>query len=252
MSKGKESRTKSFIRALRDGDCFKTYIFHHDFSNTECANAVFKSMFGIQKMLVDVPQLYTIIKNKSGEGINPVSAIMDILSTAFHFTYLYRLGSPAVDWIPSAIGATEKAAIPTLLYYYKGEKTKAAGVAAGYIASVVFLATIIPIQVLAMAQYLEIPILLVSTVIQMYTNHVNDGTGYISIMSKAMSLMANAETVFEESLNYYIDGGDQEDFMAIITSCAKLLADVVIVGQFVYLNRKNIQELLGLIEIEKD
>lgn len=240
MSARKESRTKSFLRLLRDGDCFRTYIFHLDFSDDTCGNALFKSMFGLQKLFAVVPQIWAIIENASGEGINSISAILDIFTAAIHFIYMYKSGSEAIDWIPPAIIATEMAAIPALIYHYNGEEKKAVGVAVGYLVSVFLLATIVPVEVLSTVKNFEIPILIASTALQMYTNYENQGTGNQSVASKAMSLSGNAEDVFIEAVNYYLDGGNQEDVMAIITASVKVLLDSLLVGQYVYLNRDEI------------
>lgn len=251
MGKRKESRTKNFIRALRDGGCISNALFRFDLQS-ECTEAMMQSVMGVQEILVDVPQLYSIIRNQSVEGINPIAALIDVLKSAIRFVYLFKIGSPLGVWLGPAIISTQKACIPTLIYLFNNEKEKAAAVAGGFFASVLLMMAFMPPSIMTYASWLEIPLLLGSTALQMYTNYQNEGTGALSVISKAMSLSSNAQDLILSAVDYYLDGGDEDDYMELINETIKVLVDVAIVGQFMYLNRGHWREMVGLLRGDDD
>lgn len=179
-------------------------------------------------ILVKVPQIMKILSNKSGEGINLTSVILDLMAITFHLSYSFIKGFPFSAWGDSTFLGLQTAAIAALVLFYGGSPSKSVGFIAGY-AALLFVLTsgITPLKVLSIAQAFNIPILLVGKLSQAYTNFKNGSTGQLSAATCFMLFAGSLARIFTSIQ----ETGDK---MMIITFIASTFANGVIVAQLLY------------------
>ena len=179
-------------------------------------------------LLVKVPQVLKILKNKSGEGINLISVLLDLTAITFHMAYSYVNGFPFSSWGDNTFLAFQTAAIAALVFFFNGAKAKALGFILFYVTFVYVLCSgITPFKVLVTVQSCNIPILLVGKLSQAWTNYKNGSTGQLSAATVFLLFAGSLARIFTSIQ----ETGDR---MMIITFCASSFANGVIVAQMLY------------------
>lgn len=179
-------------------------------------------------IMVKVPQIMKILANKSGEGINLYSVVLDLIAITFHLSYSFVKGFPFSAWGDSTFVALQTVAIAALVLFYGGSPSKSVGFIAGY-ATLIFVLTsgITPLKVLSIFQAFNIPILLVGKLSQAYTNLKNGSTGQLSAATCFMLFAGSLARIFTSIQ----ETGDK---MMVITFIASTFANGVIVSQLIY------------------
>lgn len=179
-------------------------------------------------VMVKLPQILKLLANKSGEGINLWSVVLDLLAITFHLSYSFVKGFPFSAWGDSTFLALQTAAIAALVLHYSGSTSKAVGFVVLY-AGILFSLTsgITPITVLSLFQAFNIPILLVGKLSQAYTNYKNGSTGQLSAATCFMLFAGSLARIFTSMQ-------ETNDTMMIITFVASTFANGVIVFQLLY------------------
>lgn len=179
-------------------------------------------------LLVKVPQVLKILKNKSGEGINLISVLLDLTAITFHMSYSFVNGFPFSSWGDNTFLAFQTAAIAALVFYFNGAKAKALSFILFYATFVYVLCSgITPFKVLVTVQSCNIPILLVGKLSQAWTNYKNGSTGQLSAATVFLLFAGSLARIFTSIQ----ETGDK---MMIITFCASSFANGVIVAQMLY------------------
>lgn len=179
-------------------------------------------------LLVKVPQVLKILNNKSGEGINLISVMLDLTAITFHMAYSYVNGFPFSSWGDNTFLAFQTAAIAALVLYYNGDKAKSMAFVTAYASFVYVLCSgLTPFKVLVTLQSCIIPILLVGKLSQAWTNYKNGSTGQLSAATVFLLFAGSLARIFTSIQ----ETGDK---MMIITFCASSFANGVIVSQMLY------------------
>ncbi|KAL5278994.1 MPDU1 family protein [Megaselia abdita] len=223
---------KNLLLTLISEDCFDTYFLEHKFFDVPCGQALISKGLGMGiiagSIMVKVPQIMKILANKSGEGINLTSVILDLMAITFHLSYSFVKGFPFSAWGDSTFLALQTAAIAALVLFYGGSPSKSLGFIAGYGALLFVLTSgIAPLKVLSIAQAFNIPILLVGKLSQAYTNFKNGSTGQLSAATCFMLFAGSLARIFTSIQ----ETGDK---MMVITFIASTFANGVIVAQLLY------------------
>ncbi|XP_030383933.1 mannose-P-dolichol utilization defect 1 protein homolog [Scaptodrosophila lebanonensis] len=217
---------------LMSPKCYDNYFLEFNFFDVPCFKALLSKGLGLGiiagSLLVKVPQVLKILSNKSGEGINLVGVLLDLLAISFHMSYSYMNGYPFSAWGDNTFLALQTVAIAALVLLYSGRKSLAIAFIGAY-ASLLYILNsgLTPMKVLLTIQSLNIPILLVGKLSQALTNYRNGSTGQLSAATVIMLFAGSLARIFTSIQ----ETGDQ---MMIITFCASSFANGVILAQLIY------------------
>ncbi|XP_076389085.1 mannose-P-dolichol utilization defect 1 protein homolog isoform X2 [Megachile rotundata] len=179
-------------------------------------------------LLVKVPQIVKILKNKSAEGINVFSVLLDLFAITSMISYSFISGFPFSSWGDGVFLGLQTLAIAVLVMHFRGNTVQATAFLAAYIA-VLFAATsgLTPVNVLWTCQAMNIPIVLASKLMQAYTNYSNGSTGQLSAATGFMLFFGSLARIFTSIQ----ETGDRTMIIMYICSTA---ANAVIAAQILY------------------
>lgn len=209
-----------------------------------CFKALLSKGLGIAiiagSLLVKVPQVLKILKNKSGEGINLVSVLLDLTAITFHMAYSYVNGFPFSAWGDNTFLAFQTACIAAMVLFFSGAKAKSLAFCVFYAGLVYVLCSgLTPFKVLVTVQSLNIPILLTGKLSQAFTNYKNGSTGQLSAATVFLLFAGSLARIFTSIQ----ETGDK---MMILTFCASSFANGVIVAQMLYYwNKSDTKSVAG-------
>ncbi|XP_037960785.1 mannose-P-dolichol utilization defect 1 protein homolog [Teleopsis dalmanni] len=217
---------------LMSPKCYDNYFIELNFFDVPCFKALLSKCLGIGiiagSLLVKVPQVLKILNNKSGEGINLVSVLLDLMAITFHMSYSFMNGYPFSAWGDNTFLALQTAAIAALVLYYTGNKGKSIVFCFIYTAIVYTLNSgVLPMNYLVATQSFIIPILLVGKLSQAFTNYKNGSTGQLSAATVFLLFAGSVARIFTSIQ-------ETGDNMMIITFCASSFANGVILTQMLY------------------
>lgn len=179
-------------------------------------------------ILVKLPQIIKIIKNRSGEGISLLSVTLDLTAITIYASYSFIRAFPFSAWGDSAFLAAQTVAIGALVLYYTNQKVQSVGYVLLYCGVCVILGGgTTSVKVLWMLQGFNIPILLTGKLSQAYTNYKNGHTGQLSAITLLMLLFGSLARIFTSIQ-------ETGDSMVIITYIASSFANGVVVAQLLY------------------
>uniref|UniRef100_A0A8D8K8P2 Mannose-P-dolichol utilization defect 1 protein homolog n=2 Tax=Culex pipiens TaxID=7175 RepID=A0A8D8K8P2_CULPI len=223
---------KQLMLFVMDEKCYANYFVDFDFFDADCMKALISKGLGFGiiagSVLVKVPQITKILKNKSGQGINLFSVCLDLLAITIHMSYSFVSGFPFSAWGDTSFLALQTALIAVLVLFYGGSASGAVAFGGVYSAiAYVLMGGLTPLKYLLIAQGLNIPILLLGKLSQAYTNYRNGSTGQLSAVTCFMLLAGALARIFTSIQ----ETGDQ---MMILTYGCSSFANAVIVAQLLY------------------
>ncbi|XP_037960757.1 mannose-P-dolichol utilization defect 1 protein homolog [Teleopsis dalmanni] len=223
---------KNFALLFLSPKCYDNYFVELDFMNGPCFKASLSKLLGLTiiagSLLVKIPQVHKIWHKRSGEGINLVSVLFDLLAVTFQMSYSYMNGYPFSAWGDNTFLALQTVTIGALVLFYNGAKVKAFFFCLIY-ASVVYILNsgLTPMHVLIAVQSFNIPIVLIAKTTQALTNYRNGSTGQLSAITVFMLFAGTVARIFTSIQ----ETGDK---MIIMTYCVSTLANGVILAQVLY------------------
>jgi len=228
---------KPYLMYVLSDKCYDNYFIDKDFADVDCGKAVLSKALGFAiiagSFLVKIPQILKILSNKSAEGINIFSVLLDLTAITFNMSYSFVSKFPFSSWGDNTSLAAQTAIIAILVYYYGGSTVKA------FLFTVVYgglcyalMSGLTPLEYLWTAQCCNIPILLTGKLSQAYTNHKNKSTGQLSAATCFMLLAGSLARVFTSIQ-------ETGDNLVILLYGISSFANAVIVAQFFqYWNKK--------------
>ncbi|KAH8248803.1 hypothetical protein KR032_003361 [Drosophila birchii] len=217
---------------LMSEKCYDNYFLEHNFLDIPCFKALLSKGLGLAiiagSVLVKVPQVLKILNSKSGEGINIVGVVLDLLAISFHLSYNFMHGYPFSAWGDSTFLAIQTVAIAVLVLYFNGRKLQSGLFLVGYLILMYVLNSgLTPMSALFTIQSCNIPILLVGKLSQAYTNFQAGSTGQLSAATVIMMFAGSVARIFTSIQ-------ETGDTMIIVTFVASTFANAVILGQLIY------------------
>ncbi|EDX03777.1 mannose-P-dolichol utilization defect 1 protein homolog [Drosophila simulans] len=217
---------------LMSEKCYDNYFLEHNFLDVPCFKALLSKGLGLAiiagSVLVKVPQVLKILNSKSGEGINIVGVVLDLLAISFHLSYNFMHGYPFSAWGDSTFLAIQTVTIAVLVLFFNGRKAQSGLFLVGYVVLMYVLNSgLTPMSVLFTIQSCNIPILLVGKLSQAYTNYQAGSTGQLSAATVIMMFAGSVARIFTSIQ-------ETGDFMIILTFIASTFANSVILGQLIY------------------
>lgn len=179
-------------------------------------------------MLVKVPQIVKILKNKSADGINLFSVCLDLFAISVHMSYSFVNGFPFSAWGDCTFLAFQTAVIAVLVLFFGGSPAKSVGFCVLYLGMLyVLMGGLTPVEFLWSVQAMNIPIILAGKLSQAWTNYKNSSTGQLSAATCFLLFFGAVARIFTSIQ----ETGDQ---MMILTYCVSTTANFIIVAQLMY------------------
>ncbi|KAL6261791.1 hypothetical protein P5V15_006879 [Pogonomyrmex californicus] len=213
-------------------ECIKEYFDKFNFLHVGCFKTTLSKGLGLGiiggSLLVKIPQIVKILKNRSGEGINIFSVLLDLFAITAMSSYSFISRFPFSAWGDGVFLGLQTLIIAVLVMHYNGETAKATAFLSAYLA-VIFAANsgLTPIHVLWACQAMNIPIVLISKFIQAYTNYVNGSTGQLSAATCFMLFFGSLARIFTSIQ-------ETGDATMITMYMCSTLANGIIVAQLLY------------------
>ncbi|XP_017860357.1 PREDICTED: mannose-P-dolichol utilization defect 1 protein homolog [Drosophila arizonae] len=217
---------------LMNQKCYDNYFLEYNFLDVSCFKALLSKGLGIGiiagSVLVKVPQVLKILNSKSGEGINLMGVMLDLLAITFHMSYNFMNGYPFSSWGDNTFLAIQTVAIAALVLYFGGRKPYAFIFVVAYAILLYILNSgLTSMKVLFAIQSCNIPILLVGKLSQAVTNYRAGSTGQLSAATVIMMFAGSVARIFTSIQ-------ETGDTMIIITFVASTFANGVIFSQLLY------------------
>lgn len=216
-------------------ECAEKYFDDFDFLHVGCFKTTLSKILGLSiiagSLLVKIPQIVKILRNKSGKGINIFSVLLDLFAITAMVSYSFTNGFPFSAWGDGVFLGLQTLAIAVLVMHYHGETAKATAFFFAYIA-VVFAANsgTTPAHVLWACQTINIPIVLISKLIQAWTNYSNGSTGQLSAATMFMLFFGSLARIFTSIQ----ETGDAT--MVTLYVCSTLANGIIVAQVFYYWN----------------
>jgi len=175
--------------ALIKEECFNKFFVDFDFFDGDCLKYSLSKGLGLGiiagSILVKVPQIVKILGSKSAAGITLISVVMELFAISSNMAYSYSSGFPFSAWGESLFLAIQTSLIAALVLFFNFSSTLMAfSFMIGYIAvAFALVSEFTPIDVLWSMQAVNVPLILVSKMLQAVTNYRNQSTGQLSAVT---------------------------------------------------------------------
>ncbi|KAI4504526.1 hypothetical protein M0802_000076 [Mischocyttarus mexicanus] len=227
--------TKKCVKVyFEDLDFVHVQLNHEIVENVsgECFKATLSKILGLGiiagSILVKVPQIVKILKNKDSKGINIYSVLMDLFCITAMTSYSFVSGFPFSAWGDGVSLGIQTLIIAILVFHFNGDSAKATAVLAAYIAVLTAVVNgVVPINLLWTCQAMIIPIVLISRLMQAYTNYSNGSTGQLSAITGFMLFFGSLARIFTSIQ-------ETGDMAMIVMYLCSTSANAVIAAQILY------------------
>ncbi|CAO3631398.1 unnamed protein product [Mucor hiemalis] len=188
--------------ALVGEKCYISLVENLNIHDVDCIKYAVSKGLGLGIVLggsiVKVPQILTILKNQSAQGLSLTSYLLETFSYFITLSYNLRQGNPFSTFGEIMFICIQNIIITSLIFYY-GRQT-------GFLVAILALLggifyslnspQLVP-QVLMSSLYAAtIPLTLASKVPQIYTNFKNKSTGQLSVFTVVNYFAGSAARVF--------------------------------------------------------
>ncbi|XP_011877221.1 PREDICTED: mannose-P-dolichol utilization defect 1 protein homolog [Vollenhovia emeryi] len=213
-------------------ECMREYFDKFNFFHVGCFKATLSKGLGLGiiggSLLVKVPQIVKILKNRSGEGINVFSVLLDLFAITAMSSYSFMSRFPFSAWGDGVFLGLQTLIIAVLVLHYNGDTAKATAFLSAYLAVICAANSgLTPVHVLWTCQAMNIPIVLISKLAQAYTNYANGNTGQLSAATCFMLFFGSLARIFTSVQ-------ETGDMTMIIMYVCSTLANGIIVAQLMY------------------
>ncbi|TGZ60372.1 hypothetical protein CRM22_008567 [Opisthorchis felineus] len=211
--------------------CVDEYLIRMDFSDGACFTAGLSKVLGYGVIagssLVKVPQVVKILGSRSAAGLSILSLLLELLIYTTTFAYFLANSYPFSSYGEATFLALQTFIITWLAITWKSQ---ALGVAfsAVYVAGLaVTFSPVMPLSVLYTLQTLNVPIMLVSKILQIAANWRNGSTGQLSAITVCLFALGSTARIFT-SLE------ETGDNLIILTYVLSTLCNYILMGQLFY------------------
>ncbi|KDR08668.1 Mannose-P-dolichol utilization defect 1 protein-like protein, partial [Zootermopsis nevadensis] len=146
---------------------------------------------------VKVPQITKILGNKTAEGINILSVVLDLFAITSNMAYNVIKGFPFSAWGEGFFLASQTAVIGALVLFFGRSLKEALLFTISYLAvCVILMGGYTSVSVLWSLQAVNVPVIVVSKLIQAFTNYKNQSTGQLSAVTCFMLFFGALTRIF--------------------------------------------------------
>lgn len=178
----------SVLKRFYPENCVETLLVDLDILNLECLKIVASKTIGyviiVASVLVKLPQLLKMAGAKSGEGISLSSVLLELAAISTTVAYSVAKSFPFSAWGEGLFLAVQTACVGFLTLFFETSAMSATTFGVGYAAVMVaLLGGYTPLHFITTLQALNIPIVIVSKLLQIVANIRASSTGQLSAIT---------------------------------------------------------------------
>lgn len=226
----------TLLKRLYPENCVETLLVDLDVLNLECLKIVASKTVGyaiiVASVLVKLPQLLKMAGAKSGEGISLPSVLLELAAISTTVAYSVAKSFPFSAWGEGLFLAVQTACVGflTLLFETSTASATGFGVAYGSI-MVALLGGYAPLHFITTLQALNIPIVVVSKLLQIVANFRASSTGQLSAITVGLLFLGCVVRIATS----WIETGD---LLTVANYVISTLLNGTILGQILYYGGK--------------
>ncbi|KAI8070626.1 uncharacterized protein B0P05DRAFT_474329 [Gilbertella persicaria] len=196
----------SFIRdpavAVVGEKCYVSLVENLNIKDIDCIKYAISKGLGLGIVLggsiVKVPQILTILRNKSAQGLSLTSYLLETLSYFITLSYNLRQGNPFSTFGEIMFICIQNIMITSLIFYFGRQQGQLLAVLVGLAGLFYTLNdnTLVSPVLMSSLYAATIPLSLASKVPQIYTNFKNKSTGQLSVFTVVNYFAGSAARVF--------------------------------------------------------
>ena len=181
--------------------CWATFFEEFDFTNVECLKSLISKGLGLAiilgSFLLKAPQIFNIVKSKSGSGLSLSSLYFDVMAFICPSVYGFRQGFPFLSYGESIVILVQNIIIVLLVWMYTKEVTTGHKLKVFVlISAAIGGAFALPSGYLQLLPSIAIVLTIASRVPQVYANYSSGGTGVASSITWLLNFVGAVVRVF--------------------------------------------------------
>ncbi|XP_011671587.1 mannose-P-dolichol utilization defect 1 protein [Strongylocentrotus purpuratus] len=189
------------VMLLLPEDCYITFFEDFNFLDIPCLKVALSKGLGLGiiagSLMVKLPQIGKILASKSGEGLNVLAVLLELAAISSSWAYSFANSYPFSAWGEALFLAVQTVTIAFLCMLYNGNQAGAVSFLLSYLGIMyVLLSGLTPMSTIAMLQAGNMPIVIVSKLIQAYTNFSNGHTGQLSAVTVFLLTAGSLARIF--------------------------------------------------------
>lgn len=225
-------RVGSYLHFIFPQPCYDEYFLKLNFFHVQCFNVVLSKALGygiiLGAVLVKLPQIMKIVSAGSGKGISLVAVMCELFAISATTTYGFAMSFPFSAYGEGLFLTIQTSLIAFLILFFGGNAVGAVMFGALYTGIMGYLLSgLCPIAVLSALQSINIPIVILSKMLQAVTNYRNGGTGQLSAVTVFLLFAGSLARVFT-SIH------ETGDNLVIVTFIVSTVFNGLIFAQILY------------------
>lgn len=222
----------SLLKNFYPEKCVDTLLVDFDFLNVECLKIMASKTIGyaiiVASVLVKLPQLIKMAKARSGEGISLPSVGLELTAISSTVSYSIAKSFPFSAWGEGLFLALQTAAVAFFTLFFETSTASACTFGVAYSAVMVaLLGGFAPIELITTLQALNIPVVIISKLLQIVANFRAESTGQLSVVTVGLLFLGCVVRIATS----WIETGDM---LTVINYVLSTLLNGIIVGQIIY------------------
>lgn len=182
-------------------NCFEEIVLRFNIFHAKCFRMVLSRCLGLAiifgSVLIKIPQILKIVHGKSGAGVSLLSNFLELLCFLATVSYSCVSGFNFSAWGDSLTVGIQTAIVAFLIMWYSSRQSEAIVFSIAVSLSAILLCSgLVPLNILAILQSLNIPMVVVAKAIQALENFRNKSTGQLSPITVFMQYAGCAARIF--------------------------------------------------------
>ncbi|KAL4220413.1 Mannose-P-dolichol utilization defect 1 protein [Mactra antiquata] len=212
--------------------CYTKVFTDFDFFDLECFKIVISKCLGysiiLGAVLVKLPQILKIINSKSGEGISIFSVLFELVAISSNMTYCIANAFPFSSYGEAIFLCIQTSLVMFLVLFYGNNMMGSFLFLLSYIGIMVYLLSpVAPLTLIETLQGFNIILVIVSKLIQVYSNFQNGSTGQLSAITVGMIFLGSVARIFTSIQ-------ETGDSLIILSYASAAVCNAMLVGQMIY------------------
>ncbi|XP_064639385.1 mannose-P-dolichol utilization defect 1 protein-like [Lineus longissimus] len=221
-----------WIQILLPQPCYNEVLVEFNFFHVACLKIFISKCLGfgiiLGSILVKLPQIIKIFVAKSGQGISMTSVILELVAISGNAAYGFAQGYPFSSYGEGFFLIIQTATIGFLVLVFSDQLGLSLVFSAVISAVMAFLLSpAVPVKMLALLQAGNVPVIVVSKLIQAFQNFQQGSTGQLS----AITLMLLFLGAFARIFTSIQETGDT---LIILTYVVATTCNGILVAQLLY------------------
>ncbi|XP_061165791.1 mannose-P-dolichol utilization defect 1 protein-like [Saccostrea echinata] len=223
---------ENYLHIIFPQPCYDEYFVKFNFFHAQCFNIVLSKALGysiiLGAVMVKLPQIVKILKAGSGEGISLAAVLCELFAISATTTYAFAMSFPFSAYGEGLFLTIQTSTIAFLILFLGSNAAGAFLFGASYIGIMAYLLSgLCPLPILGALQSINIPIVILSKMLQAVTNFRNGGTGQLSVVTVFLLFAGSLARVFTSIQ-------ETGDTLIIVTFIVSTVFNGLIFAQILY------------------